>query len=452
MAQPNLPAGPWFSPLHAWRFIHRPRRYYAWLRGRYGDIVTLRTPHATLVMTVTAEGARQVFTANPDSFDAFQKEAFGGLAGAGSLWVLDGSRHRRERQIMAPPFHAQRVRGYGQAMQEVTLLHTDAWESRGNIRAYDAMLGISRDIVLRTVFGVEDETAIGEGRDVLTTLLRRAHPWIAFSPRFQAWWFPPWVRWKRAKHGFSMFVGRCLAARRAAGVESHDLLGLLLAARGDDGSPMRDDHIRDELVTILLAGHETTAVALAWALYELARHPAVLARLRTELDALGPDPDPDLIVKQRYLGAVCDETLRLHTILTEVARVTLAPYELLGYTIPAGIGVGVAVSAIHQDPLLYPEPDQFRPERFIGRAYSPFEFLPFGGGHRRCLGAALSDYEMRIALATITTRWDLELAGKEREIRHNIGMGPKHGVRMRVRGRRRSGMARNSSAGAPAGR
>jgi cytochrome P450 len=164
----------------------------------------------------------------------------------------------------------------------------------------------------------------------------------------------------------------------------------------------------------------------------------MLRRLRDELDALGPDPEPDLIVRQPYLSAVCDETLRLHTILTEVARITRAPLELRGHTLPAGVAVGVAICAIHQDPELYPEPGQFRPERFIERVYGPYEFLPFGGGHRRCLGAALSDFEMRVALATIVTRWDLEPTGEERDVRHNIGMGPKHGVRLRVKGRRRA--------------
>jgi cytochrome P450 len=385
-------------------------------------------------MTLSSEGARQVFGANPEGFGAFQKEAFTGLAGRGSLWVLEGERHRRERQLLSPPFHASRLRSYAQVMQETALRYTDRWQPGQSIRAYDAMLDISRDIVLRLLLGVEDKALMEEGHQVLSKLLHRVHPWISFSAMYQSWWFPPWVRFRRANREFSTFVTHCLEERRVRRHESHDLLGLMLSARYEDGTFMRDDEIRDELVTILLAGHETTAVALSWAIYELARHPAVLGRLREELDAL--EPDPDLIAKQPYLGAVCDETLRLHSILTEVARTTVEPLELLGYRIPPGIGIGVAISAIHQDDSIYPEPDQFMPERFIGRTYSPFEFLPFGGSHRRCLGAAFSDYEMRLALATVVTRWEVELAGKEREIRHNIAMGPKHGVRLRVKGRR----------------
>jgi cytochrome P450 len=215
-----------------------------------------------------------------------------------------------------------------------------------------------------------------------------------------------------------------------------------MTGRRDDGTALSDDEIRDELLTILLSGHETTAVALSWALYELGRHPDVLARLHDELDSLGSDPTPDTIVKQPYLGAVCDEILRLHTILTEVGRVTRAPARLMGHSVPAGVGMAVSISAIHQEPSIYLEPQRFRPERFLERTFSPYEFLPFGGGHRRCPGAHLSDCEMRIALATIVTRWEFETVGDDEEIRHNIGTGPKHGVRMRLTGRRRPDEAR----------
>ena len=436
MALPELPRGPRLNALGSWSFVHRPRRYYAGLRRRFGDIVTLRPPGVTLVMALSSEGASQVFSADPDGFGAFQKPAFAGIAGQSSLWVLEGERHRCERRLLSPPFHASRVRSYSRVMQDTVLRHTDGWQPGHVIRAYDAMLDISRDIILSTVLGIEDPALMDEGIRVLAKLLRRVHPWFSFSDDFQSWWFPPWVRFRRTAQEFTTFVARCLQQRRACPHESHDLLGLMLAARDADGKPMGDGAIRDELVTVLMSGHETTAVAMAWAIYELGRHPATLARLREELDGL--EPDPDVIVKQPYLSAVCDETLRLHTILTEVARTTVEPLELLGYTLPPGIGVGVGISAIHQDPSIYPDPDRFMPERFIGRTYSPFEFLPFGGSHRRCLGAAFSDYEMRVALAAVVTRWEFELAGTERETRHNIAMGPKDGVRVRMTRRRQS--------------
>jgi len=199
MSHANLPKGPRFLFLHAWSFIYRPRRYYAWLRRRFGDIVTLHTPDATLVMALTPEGARQIFPADPDGYDPFQKQAFSGMSGADSLFVLDGSRHRRERQLLMTAFHPQRVHTYGQAVQEITLLHIDGWQPGQSHRAYDVMLDISRDVILRVVLGAEGGAMLDEGRKVLARVLHAAHPFLEFIPMFQTWWFPPWRRFQRAK-------------------------------------------------------------------------------------------------------------------------------------------------------------------------------------------------------------------------------------------------------------
>jgi cytochrome P450 len=229
--------------------------------------------------------------------------------------------------------------------------------------------------------------------------------------------------------------------RRRNGGKSEDVLGVMLSARRLDGTAMNDDEIRDELLTMLTAGHETTAVGLSWALYELARHPAALQRLREELDTLGFDPSPDVLTKSSYLGAVCKEALRLHTILTEIARTLRVPCHLVGFQLPAGTSVAIGIGAIHQDPSLYPEPQKFRPERFLARDYGAFEYLPFGGGHRRCLGATLAEAEMRIVLATIVTSWDFTASRVDEDARHNIGSGPKHGVRLRITRRDQAAMS-----------
>src|SRR5262245_12566132 len=441
MVQPARPGGPGLRNIRrTWAFVQNPRQFYAWLRRRYGDVATLRTADAPIVLALTAEAARQVITKDPDGYGAFPKRAFTGLAGHGSLWVLERARHRRERQLLAPPFTAQHVRRYGHAIREITERHIADWRPGEHVRLYDVMLDISLDVILRVMFGSERGELIDAGRQALKKLLHAIHPLAWLNPDFQAWWFPPWRRSRRAQRESARCVAGCLAERRGGDGNADDVLGIMLAAREGNRPRFSDDDIRDELVTILLSGHETTAVALSWALYELTRHPAVLSHLRDKLDALPPRRDPDLIAKEPFLGAVCNETLRLHTILTEMARSTCAPCEVAGRALPAGIGVGVGIGAIHQDPSLYPAPDEFRPERFLTREYSAFEFLPYGGGHRRCLGAALADYEMRIVLATIVTSWDFEITGKEREVRHNIGTGPKHGVRMRLKERHRGGV------------
>jgi cytochrome P450 len=433
----RLPEGPrlWHVRQFA-SFITAPRQFYRRLRRRYGAVATFRAASAPLVLALTADGARQVLTRDPDGYAAFHKEAFFGLAGRGSLWVQAGARHRRERQLLLPRFTTQRVRRYGAAIQDIVRRHLASWRAGREVRAYDVMLDISLDVILHVMLGGGRDDRLAQGRQAVHSLLRAAHPLFFLHPVFQSWWFPPWARYRRAQRQFSAFVARCLEERRRGDAEADDVLGLMLGTREGDRPFWSDDEIGDELATILLSGHETTAVALSWALYELARHPPILRRLREELDALGPEPEPDRIAAQPYLGAVCSESLRLHTVLMEIGRITTGSCELMGHALPAGSGVGVGISAIHQDPSLYPEPDAFRPERFLDREYSAFEFLPFGGGHRRCLGAALSDYEMRVVLAMIVTTWEIEMIGTEDEARHNIGSGPKHGVRMRVLGSR----------------
>jgi cytochrome P450 len=201
-----------------------------------------------------------------------------------------------------------------------------------------------------------------------------------------------------------------------------------LRASDEGGLPYTELHICNELLSILTAGHVTTGVALAWVLYELGRHPGVMAKLRTEIEGAGPDPQAHAILTLPYLSAVCNETIRLHPILAECARVPIEPVEILNYTVPARLPLVMSIVGIHHDPDTYPSPDDFWPERFLERTYSKTEFMPFGGGHRRCLGAGLAEYTMRIAVAEAVTAWDFESAAVDRDIRHDLAMGPKYGV------------------------
>jgi len=424
-----------FSPslLQFWQLVSKPQKYAPLLKERFGDFVMTNYGGEQGVVALTPDGARQILTGNPDGYDAFWKKGFTGVAGPGSLWVLGGDKHRRERTLLSPAFHAQRFRGYGEVIRTITNQKTEKWQAGQTLRVIDTTLSISMDVIMQVVFGMEDDKFMQEGRKVLSALLQTYHPLIIFFPNLQRRWFPPWIRHIRAKADFSNWLYQCLVERRAREAETDDLLALMMTAKYDDGNRMRDEDIRDELVTILLAGHETTATALAWALYELGRHPAKLEKLRAEIASLGPGPEPGMIVKLPYLSAVCNETLRLHTLLPEVARVLTSTFNFFNFTLPPGAYVLVSVMAIHHDPELYPKPSTFIPERFVGHTFSPFEFLPFGGGHRRCLGSGLSDYEMRIALAEIITHWEFESAKGEHEIRHDIAMGPKNGVRLHIK-------------------
>jgi cytochrome P450 len=208
----------------------------------------------------------------------------------------------------------------------------------------------------------------------------------------------------------------------------------MVGARYEDGTGMSDTKLRDELRVLLFAGHETTAVALAWAFYQIHRQPSVRERVLAEIDALGPDPEPEAIAALPYLDALCHETLRYHTIFPEVGRMLRRPLKLRGYQLPAGVAVIAAASILHAREEIYPEPRRFRPERFLERPPGPYEFIPFGGGSHRCLGASFAMYEMKIVIATLLRRCELRLASSEpiQTVRRGITMGPKGGVPMVV--------------------
>jgi cytochrome P450 len=248
----------------------------------------------------------------------------------------------------------------------------------------------------------------------------------------------------RRRAAFDALVGEAIAARRARGagaasaVADADLLRVLLDARYEDGGAMSEEEIRNHLLTLILAGHETTAIAIAWGVHWLLREPAVLARLRDELDTLGDDPSAEALARAPYLGATCDEVLRIRPILPDAVRPVNRPLALGEWSIPAGEGVVVALHTILTDPSTFPDPERFRPERFLERRYTPAEFPPFGGGHRRCLGAAFAENELRVVLGTIAAKWDLALADTrpERSVRRNVTMAPASGIRVRVLGPR----------------
>ena len=420
------------SQLLQWRYVFRSRSFADWVRERYGEAVGFNTPEQHAILFLTPEGAREVLSAPNDTYDAFWKDGFIGISGPNALWALDGQPHYRERKLLTPAFQPRNYRQIGSTIRAVTREKIAPWRPGLEIRALEHTLSISLDVIMRIVFGVTEGELMDEGRKILTTLLNRMHPSFFFFPQLQTGWFPLWRPYNRAKADFTDWVKAILAHTRKQESRSDTVLGRMLTTKYEDGSQISDEAIRDELITILLAGHETTATALAWALYELGRHPQVLAKLRAEVDEVGPEPDPDQVARLPYLSAVCNETLRFHTLLPEVARVLTKPLEFLGCRIEAGDAVVVSIMAIHHDPAIYPNPEQFNPERFVERTYTPFEFLPFGGGHRRCMGASLSDYEMRIALAEIISRWDFEPTHPEVDIRHDIAMGPKRGVRMRI--------------------
>mgnify|MGYP002382130754 CR=1 FL=1 len=401
---------------------------------RFGLTWRMKGMPATVVFTARPEHARQVFSADPKTFQAFNPEPIVNLFGPNAVIMVSGTPHRRLRKLMMPPLHGARLRAYGDAMAEAAARHVGSLRRGDALPLRDLTTRFTMDVILRTVFGAAGVEESAELRSILESMVESVTPLTVFSPPvLRRSWYRPWQDYVASYARFDAWVKRALEARRRSTREGDDVFSLLLAARDEDGAPMSDAEVRDQLVTLLLAGHETTATALANIIQRLCVSPEVRARLR---DELGPARRSVAeLQSSAYLGAVIDETLRIDPIVTDVMRVVVEPFELEpGLVIPPGEHLSVIVEALHKLPSLYPEPERFLPERFLQRRYAPHEFVPFGGGVRRCLGAAFSDYETRIFLAEFVQRVDVVLARGHADprVRRNIVMGPRDGVPVRV--------------------
>ncbi|NER08875.1 MAG: cytochrome P450, partial [Okeania sp. SIO3C4] len=308
------------------------------------------------------------------------------------------------------------------------------------------MQKITMQVILQTVFGLYDSPRLSQIRSMLvywsdlTASPLRAS--LLFFPWLQKDLGPwsPWGKYQRQQQKLNELLHTEIATRRSQlDPNRTDILTLMLLARDEEGQGMTDQEIRDELMTLLFAGHETTAAALAWAVYWVHKQPQVYQKLMEELETLETDADPMTIFRLPYLTAVCQETLRIYPVaFLTLPRRTKQPVELQGYQLEAGTMIQGSIYLTHQREDLYPEPKKFKPERFLERKFSPYEYLPFGGGSRRCLGMALADFEMRLVLATLLSNFEMELAENQplKPQRRGIILGPKGGVKMLMKGKR----------------
>jgi cytochrome P450 len=338
---------------------------------------------------------------------------------------------------LAPPLHGSRMRAYGACIAEVTRRHAARWRAEQPFAMQDTTMAISLDVIIETIFGVRGAARVKHVHQLVLELVTSLKPSIVVFRRLRRRFggIGPWARFVAARQRLERVILDEIATRRAQPEERHDILSLLMELRYDDGAPLGDNEIVDQLFTLLVAGHETTATSLSWTFYWLGRTPAALAQLVAELD----DAGDDLVAIERlpYLEAVCDETLRLCPIVPVVARRVTQPFELAGYRLPAGTGVAAALALAHFRPETFPDPHAFLPERFLGRVYGAFEYFPFGGGSRRCLGAAFALFEMKVVLATLLREHRLRLVDERvRPVARAASVGPSGGVRMQLeRGR-----------------
>jgi cytochrome P450 len=414
-------------------YVLRPRRFALRHAARFGRVYRVQGIAGDAIFTHEPEHVRRIFAADSDAFESFAARAFQRLFGPRSVTLTYGPLHRQQRKLLAPPLHGARLRAFGNAIHEIAERHVAALRPGMGFRALDFTTDFTLDVIVRTVFGVTTQAARSELRGLLLALVEELSPMAVFAPRLQQTWFPPWKRFLRARERFDAWLSATIARRRGERSGGDDVLSLLLEATYDDGSAMDDVEIGEQLVTLLLVGHETTAIALATCMGQVHRHRDVLARLREEVSAC--DGDVEKMQRLPYLSAAIDESLRIEPVVTEVARVPSRDFALDDkLTVTPQQLLVVLIEGLHQDPGLYEEPLAFRPERFLERRFAPYEYAPFGGGVRRCLGAAFNDYESKILLATLVKRVDLRLADDrgERRVRRNLTMGPRHGVPMVV--------------------
>jgi cytochrome P450 len=404
------------------------RRLLFRCQDRYGDMFTLKiVGEGTWVMLADPEAVKEVFTGDPRVFHAGEgNRLLEPLLGPHSLLVLDEEPHMSHRKLLLPPFHGRRMQAYEGIMGEIAAREISSWSSGEPYALRPRMQALTLEIILRTVFGAREGEGLAGLRDALRDYLnllsdpRQLLPLILINPRRIR--RLPWFR--RRMERVDELIYREIAARKRAEDldERDDVLSMLIGARHDDGSPMSDGEMRDELLTLLTAGHETTATSLAWAVERLCRHPGKLERLREEVGA----------GEEAYLTATIQETLRLRPVISIVLRRLAEPVVIGGYELPAGVSVAPSVYLVHRNPAVYPDPEAFLPERFLDDPPGTYTWIPFGGGVRRCLGASFAQFEMAVVLRELVRRWQVRPADPrpERIYRRAITETPRDNARV----------------------
>lgn len=435
---PNLP-----EPVQLALWLYRPFPFLTWCRKRFGPTFSLRFPGRQSIVAFTEpDDVKEIFTGPTDvMFAGEANRPLGPIVGASSLLLLDGPRHLRERKLLLPPFHGARMHRYGEVMRDITLREMERWPVGRAFEIHPPMQAITLDVILRTVFGV-DEGARFEALRAGIVELTNGFTALAMVPALQKDLGPrsPWGRFVRARANVDELLYAQIAERRRESDTSRDdILSLLLSARYEDGSPMTDLELRDELMTLLAAGHETTATALPWVFHYLTKDAGVQARLHEELDrVVGAGPvDPSAANELPYLDAVIKETMRLRPVIAAVGRVLQEPRRIGGWEIPAGTLVSPSIYLTHRNEKVWPRASRFDPSRFLDTQVSPYAYLPFGGGVRRCIGLAFAHYEMRIVLATVLSRFRVRARGDVhiRPQRRGVSLAPSHGMPVILEGR-----------------
>src|SRR3954468_7206450 len=422
----RLPPGPRApAAVNTLALVQRPMESLLGWRERYGDVFTVKyLVFGVGVYVADPAAIRELFTGDQSDLHAGEANMpLSPVVGPRSVLVLDGQEHLRHRRLLLPPFQGSAVQSFRDVIREVAEAEVSRWRVGERLVVRDRMRALTFEVIARAVFGVTEPARIERLRAALLGVLDMSAIFLLPEVlRRDAGPWSPWGRFQRRLRAADQLLYEEIARRRAEpGLEERtDVLSLLLRARDEDGEPLSDRELRDELMTMLLAGHETTATGLAFAFDLLPRNPSVLARLRDELEA-GDDG---------YLDAVVTETLRLRPVIDAGERTLTQPRTVAGWDLPAGIRVYPAIAVVHHREDLYPQAERFRPERFLDGKADSYSWLPFGGGIRRCIGAALAQAEMAEVIRTVVTRADLrpERAEPDPVVMRGVTLVPRHGT------------------------
>lgn len=430
--------------LQAAQLIARPMQFLENCAKSYGDSFTLsllgpKSP--PLVFFSNPQTIAKIFTTEADKFELGKVTyVFKPLTGAQSLIMLDGQPHQSMRNLLLPPLHGKRIHTYGELIISLTQEVIASWGVGSTLSIRDQMCEISLAVILRVVFGVKDPTRYEKLAKLIKSFLEEVNsPFNSlqfFLPILQQNWgkFSPWGHFLHQREQIDELIYAEIASRRES-VTGDDILSLLMEAQDENGNCLSDTQLRDQLMTLLLLGHETTASALSWAFYWIHQDQAIYAKLQKEIDTLVGNLDPATIAKLPYLNAVCQEALRVYPIaLISQPRVVKQSLKLESYSLEPGMIVVPCIYLTHRRIDLYPNPEEFDPERFLVRKYTPYEYFPFGGGIRSCIGMALSMWEMKLVLATVLSSYQLSLPPKNQvsPVRRGITIVPSGGCKMRV--------------------
>jgi len=434
----RLPQGPAGKFLPTMRLMRDFRGTLESWVAEFGDPIFVNALNGPIVVTGRPDLIETIFSADSAIFETFAKNTLTPILGTGSMLQLDGQPHQRERKLIMPMFHGQRMKSYIDSMQRIAIRSFDQHCDSGTVSMLDITTTISLDVIVNVILGAEDEEAVATLVKQAAAIVKQTSPMFFFSRKAQFRFFglSPWDRFRKTQRALRENLTQEVQKRKQSTEGREDILSLLVEARYEDGSEMDLDHLLDELGTFLFAGHETSALAMAWAVYYLLNTPDAREKLVAELDA-NADKELGEIARLPWLNAVVSESLRLNPIVGDVLRVLKEPLDLGDFRVPAGYAVAPAIALAHYNETVFAEPERFDPSRFIDKRYSPGEYLPFGGGVRRCAGAAFALHEMAIVLATLFSRYQLELRETEPVVpkRRNITIGPSTGIRVEIKPR-----------------